>query len=72
MEEFAKPSLSLLLRLGLVSPWLVKNGIRSTSFFAIREDFLKKVQALAFKQKSFAYAALGVVRFFIDCRKSII
>ncbi len=37
LNEFAKPSITLLIKLGLLSPWYVKNGIKSTSFFLIRE-----------------------------------
>jgi hypothetical protein len=62
----------MLLRLHLVSPWLLKNGIKSTSFFAVREEFVNKVQSLAAQQKPLAYAALAILRFLIDCRKSII
>lgn len=50
---------------------MAKNGIKSTSFFAIREEFNQKVQGLNSKQKSFAYSALGILHFFIDSRKAI-
>lgn len=57
--------------MNLVSPWMTKNGIKSTSFFAIREEFNQKVQNLNVKQRSFAYSALGILHFFIDSRKAI-
>ena len=37
LNDFAKPSVSLLIKLNVLSPWLVRNGIKTTSFFAIRE-----------------------------------
>ena len=43
MNDFSKPSISLLIRLNVLSPWVVRNGIKTTSFFIIREEFMKKV-----------------------------
>ena len=68
LDHFAKPSLSMLVRLNLISPWIVKNGIKSTSFFLIREEFNKKLPTLMFKHKAAAYAALKTVHFFIEAR----
>ena len=61
----------MLVRLNLVSPWIVKNGIKSTSFFLIREEFNKKIPSLMFMHKAAAYSALKIVYFFIEARRAL-
>ena len=65
------PSAGLLVKLKLVSPWLFSSGIKTISFFLVREEFQKNIQSAPQSHKAVAYAALRAIGFLLDARKCI-
>ena len=72
LDHFAKPSMGVLIKLGLVQPWLARQGrALSSSFFLIREQFTQKIGEKSMKEKKIGYAALSILCYLTQAKTSL-